>query len=198
MDCAAAWRGTENLCFDLILDPGMVNQLMKLSTEHFLSVYDDFDAKLKAAGMPSATWMNIPIPNGRVHIPSNDFSFMISPEQFEEFALPTLQEEVKTMTHNIFHVDGKGVAKHIDNILDVKEVKAIQWVQGMGDDYPIMQHIPFIKRVQSKGASIIVDLDKKDLDAFMSEVSPVGIFLWVATESKEEEETIIKRLLKWK
>ncbi len=198
MDCVAAWRGTENLCVDLMIDPDLVNQLMKLSTEHFLDVFDDFDQKLKAAGMPSATWMNIPVPGGRLHIPSNDFSFMISPEQFDEFALPTLQQEVKTMTHNIFHVDGKGVANHIDSILSVKEIKAIQWVQGMADDYPVMQHIPFIKYVQSQGVSIIVDLDKKDLEAFMNEVSPAGIFLWVATDNKEEEDSIIRRLLKWK
>ena len=197
MDCAAAWRGTENLCIDMLTNATLVNKLMNLSTEHFLDVYNDFDVKLKAAGMPSATWMNIPIPDGRMHIPSNDFSFMISPEQFDEFALPVLQNEVKTMTHNIFHVDGKGVANHIDSILSVKEVKAIQWVQGMADDYPIMQHIPFIKYLQSKGVSIIVDLDKNDLEAFIKEVSPVGIFLWVAVEDKEEE-AVIRRLLKWK
>ncbi len=197
MDCAAAWRGTENLCMDMMLAPEQVKKLMELSSRHFLEVYDDFDKKLKAAGMPSVTWMNFPV-EGRLHIPSNDFSFMIAPSQFDEFALPTLQSEVKTMTHNIFHVDGKGVANHIDSILSVKEVRAIQWVQGMADDYPVMQHIPFIKYLQSGDVAVIVDLDKQDLEAFMKEISPKGIFLWVATDNKEEEEAIIKRLLTWK
>ena len=198
MDCAAAWRGTESLCFDMLMEPSLVQELMRLSREHFLDVYDEFDVLLKSHGQPSVTWMNIPVRNGRMHIPSNDFSFMISPEQFNEFALETLQEEVKTMTHNVFHVDGKGVANHIDSIMSVPEVKAIQWVQGMGDDYPIMQHLDFIRYVQSKGHSIIVDLDKSDLDEFMRIMSPKGIFLWVASDNEEEEEMIIKKLLKWK
>jgi uroporphyrinogen-III decarboxylase len=198
MDCAAAWRGSENLCFDMVMDPEMVKLLLKKSTEHFLDFYDEFDTLLKKNAQPSVTWMNIPVENGRMHIPSNDFSFMISPEMFDEYALPILQEEVKTMSHNVFHVDGKGVANHINSILSVPEVRAIQWVQGMADDYPIMQHIPFIKHVQSKGASIIVDLDKSDLEQFMDTVSPRGIFLWIATENEEEENAILKKLLKWK
>ena len=198
MDCAAAWRGSENLCYDMMLDPGMVNELLRLSTEHLLDIYDEYYELLSAHNQPSVTWMNIPIPGGRMHIPSNDFSFMISPAQFDEYALPILQREVKTMTHNVFHVDGKGVANHIDSILSVPEVRAIQWVQGVADDYPIMQHLPFIRYVQSKNASIIVDLDKTDLDKLMQSVSPKGIFLWIATENEEEELAIIKKLHKWK
>jgi len=198
MDCAAAWRDSEKLCFDLLLDPDMVHELLRLSTEHLLDVYDEYYELLTAHNQPSVTWMNIPVPGGRMHIPSNDFSFMISPEQFDEFALPILKEEVKTMTHNVFHVDGKGVAKHIDSILSVPQIHAIQWVQGMADDYPIMQHLEFIKYVQSKGASIIVDLHKSDLEKFMEVIPPKGIFLWVATDNEEEELAIIKKLLRWK
>ncbi len=56
---------------------------------------------------------------GRMHIPSCDFSALISPRLFEEFCLPMLQREVQAMMHNVFHVDSKGVATHIDMILDV-------------------------------------------------------------------------------
>ncbi len=52
---------------------------------------------------------------GRMHIPSCDFSTMISQDFFNEFGLPLLQREVKTMTQNVFHMDGKGVARHLDS-----------------------------------------------------------------------------------
>ena len=32
--------------------------------------------------LPSCTWMNLPIPNGWMHIPSADFSFMISLDDY--------------------------------------------------------------------------------------------------------------------
>ena len=97
---------------------------------------------------------------------------MISPDDYIEFGLPILKEEVKTMTHNIFHVDGKGVANHIDAILSVPEVQCIQWVQGMADDYPIMQHLDFIRYIQSRNRGIIVDLAKEDLDEYMEKCRP--------------------------
>lgn len=45
MDCALAWRGVNNLCMDLIIDPEHAQQLFNLSTAHFLEVYDEYDRK---------------------------------------------------------------------------------------------------------------------------------------------------------
>jgi hypothetical protein len=197
MDCALAWRGVNDICMDFLTDAGNVQKLFDLSTVHFLEVFDEYDRILKAHNMPSCNWMNLPV-DGRLHVSSADFSFMISPDDYIRYGLPILQWEVQTMTHNIFHVDGKGVANHIDAVLSVPERKCIQWVQGMGDDYPIMQHLDFIRYVQSKRKGIIVDLSKNDLDAFMEKMSPKGIFLWIATENEEEEMFIINKLLRWK
>ena len=102
------------------------------------------------------------------------------------------------MTHNVFHVDGRGVAKHMEAILSVPEVHAVQWVQGVGKDYPIMQWVPFIKDLQAKQVPVVVDLSKDDLDDFISVMDPRGLFLWVATESEAEELRILKRIEKWK
>ncbi len=169
--------------------------MIALAIADFEQIYDRFDALLKQAQQLSVSWMGIPT-FGRMHIPSCDFSSLISRRHFEQFCLPVLQREVRTMTHNVFHVDGKGVAKHLDAILDVPEVHAIQWVQGVGDDYPIMQWVPLIKRIQAR-APVIVDLKKSELEPFMAEVEPEGIFLWVATENEEEERDLLKRVESW-
>jgi hypothetical protein len=101
LDCALAWRGINNLCMDLIMDPENAQKLFDLSTEHFLEVYNVYDDLLKANHTPSSTWINIPVPNGRMHIPSADFSFMISPEDFEKYGLPILKEEVNPDAHGL-------------------------------------------------------------------------------------------------
>jgi hypothetical protein len=195
VDCAAAWRDPQQLCFDMIESPDEVHRLIEIAVQDFERIFDHFDAPLKAAKQLSVTWMGIPS-FGRMHIPSCDFSSLISPRLFEEFCLPVLQREVKTISHNVFHVDGKGVAKNLDAILSVPEVHAIQWVQGAGSDVPIMQWVPLIKRIQAR-RPVIVDLNKRELDAFMQEVRPEGIFLWVATENADEEEDILKRVTRW-
>jgi hypothetical protein len=197
LDCVAAWRDPQQLCLDMIDAPERVEQMAELALADFEMIYDHFDGILKMAGQPSVSWMGIPT-FGKMHIPSCDFSALISPDFFQRFGLPILQREVETMTHNIFHVDGFGVAKNIDTILTVPSVHAVQWVQGMGDDYPIMQWVPFIKSLQSRGVPVVVDLGKEELDGFMDVMDPTGLFLWVATEEEQEELEILKRLDKWR
>lgn len=196
LDCVAAWRDPQQLCFDMIESPERVKQLADLAMADFHTIFDHFDAMLRAHNQLSVCWMGIPS-FGKMHVPSDDFSALISPAFYQEFGLPLLKREVQGMTHNIYHVDGKGVAKHLDAILSVPEVDAIQWVQGVGTDYPIMQWVPFIKGLQERGVPVIVDLAKQDLDAFMQEMHPKGLFLWIATESEEEELDILKRVSKW-
>jgi hypothetical protein len=195
MDCVAAWRDPQQLCLDVLIYPDEVKQLIKLANQHFQELYDYFDTMLKNQNQLSVAWMGIPS-FGKMHIPSCDFSAMVSPEQFDEFCLPVIVDEVKAMTHNIFHLDGKGVAKNIDRILDLQEINAIQWVQGMGDDAPILQWIPFIKRIQDAGKSVVVDLQLNELDDFINEMDPKGLLLCIAADEKIQPD-IIKQIEKW-
>ncbi len=196
LDCAAAWRDPQQLCLDMVDDPDQVKQLAERAIADFETIYDHFDAMLKARGQLSVSWMGIPS-RGRMHIPSCDFSALISPVFFRDFGLPVLQREVKTMTHNVFHVDGPGVAKHLDAILSVPEIHALQWVQGVGDLQPIMQWVPFIKQLQARGIPLIVDLDRTELAQFVDAMDPHGLFLWVAATDEEDELALLELVQRW-
>lgn len=135
LDCVAAWRGVQSLCLDLAMAPEKLQPLLELSIREFQHIYGHFDAILKAGRQPSVTWLGIPS-FGRLHIPSCDFASMISTRHFTEFSLPLLRREMAGMTENIYHVDGKGVAQHLDALLALPEIHAIQWVQGLGQDWP--------------------------------------------------------------
>lgn len=196
LDCASALRGIHETCLDIYDNEEHLKQLIDICIRDFQNIYDRFDSLLKSHNQLSVTWMNIPS-FGKMHIPSCDFSDFISCKQFEEFCLPSLLQEVKPMTHNIFHVDGKGVAKHLDMILDVNEIQAIQWVQGVGQDMPIMQWLPLIKKVLRKGKSIVLDIKKQELEGIIDALSPEGLYLCIEAEDDKEEKKILKRIEKW-
>ncbi len=197
IDTAVAWRGQTEFCLDLYDDPDFAHSLLDLSARDFGAIYDRFDATLKAAGMPSVTWMGIPA-RGKMHIPSCDFASMVSPEHFEEFVYPELERQCGMMSHNVFHVDGKGVARHLDRLLELPGVQAYQWVQGVGDDEPMMQWVPLIRKIQERGKGVVVDVAGSELDAFMREVSPKGIYLCIGTDDEEEEIAIIRKMENWR
>jgi hypothetical protein len=196
LDVLAALRGTEPLLLDLVDRPDAPLALLDQICAESLAVYDYFHEMLRAKGQPSATWMAIPS-FGKMHIPSCDFAYMISTRQFMKYQWEINAREMRPMTHNIYHVDGKGVAHHLDEILQLPNLHAIQWVQGVGDDMPIMQWVPLIKRIQAVGKSVMVDLAHSELEDFMAAVRPEGILLTMASQDEEEEFAILKRIARW-
>jgi len=195
LDCAAAFRDPQQLCIDFLIDPHEVKQLIDISSRDFEQIFNYFDSILKKHNQLSVAWMGIPS-FGKMHIPSCDIASMISPQQFEEFILPGIQKEVKLVSHNVFHLDGKGVANHVDHLLDIPEINAIQWVQGVGDDFPIMQWVPFIKKIQAAGKSVVVDVQVSELESFISEMDSKGLMLCIAADEKIQPD-IIRRIEKW-
>lgn len=69
---------------------------------------------------------------GKGHIAQTDFANMISPVHFKEFCLPDLRREFSGMDKIIFHMDGKGVATHVDDLLCEPGIDAIQWCRESG------------------------------------------------------------------
>jgi hypothetical protein len=195
LDCVADWRDPQQLCLDLTDSPDRVHAALQVANDSFLPVFDHYDELLKSHGLPSVTWMGIPT-RGKMHIPSCDFSALISTADFCEFYLPTLEKEVQHTTHNIFHVDGTGVLRHINQILALPQIQAIQWVQGVGDDLPIMQWLPVIKRIQAAGKGVVVDLQLSELEPFIAAMEPRGLYLCIAAEESLQPD-ILKRVAKW-
>ena len=62
---------------------------------------------------------------------------------FDEFVLPELAESCRKLDRTIYHLDGVGELNHLDSLLTIKELNAIQWVPGAGqpgrDKWPEVQ-----------------------------------------------------------
>ena len=196
LDGLDALRGTTGLCMDMYDDPKALHRLLERCFAPFFLVMDMMHEKLKANNQLSVSWMNIPSYES-MHIPSCDLGSMISQPLFNEFSLPYIKKEIVHFEHNIFHLDGKGVANHIDVLLDLPQINAIQWVQGVGNDQPIMQWLPLIKKIQDAGKGVIVDLQLSELEEFISEMSPVGIYLCISESDLDIQKDILDRLMRW-
>ncbi len=195
LDCIAAWRGLDALFLDMATAPEKLEPLVELSVRDFQRIFGHFDALLRDRGQPSVTWLNLPCP-GRFHIPSCDVAAMISTRHFKQFSLPQLRCELAGMDRAIYHVDGKDVARHLDVILEQPEIQAIQWVQGLGADWPILQWIPLLKRILATGKSILVDVPTEELNEFMDRLPPEGVFLCLGVREGEEQD-ILRRVERW-
>jgi hypothetical protein len=195
IDCTAALRGTEAMSLDMLENPDGLKRLINMVFAEYPEIYNRYDARLKSHNQLSVTWMNLPSFE-TFNVLACDFSVNISPDHFNEFCLPVIQREAECFVHNVFHLDGKGVAKNIDSILDLPNLVGIQWVQGYGKDQPILQWVPLIIKIQNAGKSVIVDLLPEELDDFIKQLDPTGIMLWINADPASQDD-ILKRVKRW-
>ncbi len=198
MDTIDPIRGTQDLLIDMIDEPENVKKLIDKTTQPFFKIYDSFYDLYKKYEQPVVNFLNMPL-LGKNYIPAADLSTMFSQDCFKEYALDNLCNIMQHMDFNTFHLDGKGVAKHIDYIMQLPNLGAIQWVQGVGSDRPIMQWSPLIHKILNSKIPIVVDVDKEDLQDFIDEFKdPRGICLQIETYDIKEQQEIINKITDWK
>jgi 5-methyltetrahydrofolate--homocysteine methyltransferase len=57
---------------------------------------------------------------------------MIGPDMFDEFVKPELAASCRRLTNAFYHLDGIGQLPHLDSLLEIPELKGVQWVPGDG------------------------------------------------------------------
>jgi hypothetical protein len=197
-DHLAALRDPEVLAMDLVDHPEAVKDKLSESYRDFFRAFDFFYKILHAADMPSTTWTPY-VHDGKAYVPSNDFSCMVSPGMFREFFLPGIIEECRYYDRSIYHLDGPGALKHLDPLLDIPELDAVQWVPGAGNE-GFTKWIPVYKKIREAGKSIqITRIDLNELPILFENFSPEGI--WITTvqgiDSRETADAVLKRIEAW-
>jgi hypothetical protein len=117
---------------------------------------------------------------------------MVSSKAFRDFFLPPLVETMRTVDHRIYHLDGPGAIHHLDTLLELPELHAIQWVPDAGVTGRIMQWVPLIKRVQSKGKGIVVYVGPEEVESLLREVRPEGLCISTNCGTEAEARELLK------
>jgi hypothetical protein len=192
-DAIAAFRDPQELLIDTIEHPGEIKRLCERITTDFLQVYDLFHQKLSAAGMPSTTWCPATC-KGKFHVPSNDFSCMISDRAFEELFIPGIIRECRHMDRCIYHLDGPQALRYLDRLLDIPEIHAIQWVPGVEHDY-WADWVGVYQRIQQRKKALqILSVPAGDLQHLFESLRPEGV--WISSVSGIADEQTAEEALK--
>jgi hypothetical protein len=195
-DAIAAFRDPARLAMDLITNLPDVQRLLARLEGDYFAVYDQFYDKLRGAGMPITTWLPL-LSEGRYYVPSNDFSIMISPRMFQEIFLPGIVRECRFLDRSIYHLDGPGALRHLDAILAIPELHALQWVPGAGNE-EFTRWVWVYQRAQAAGKGIQVICQYGDLEAIMETLDPRGLFLSMSgVPDREAGLDMLARLERW-
>lgn len=183
-DALVSMRGPQQLCIDTLEDPDFITSKIMELYHGFCSIYDEMYQITTKYQTGSSNWMGIWHPK-RWYVTSCDFCCMISPEMFEELIIPELMKELQFLDQSIFHLDGCEALKHLDRLLQIKELDGIQWVYGAGA--PTASHwIETINKIQDAGKLVHIEVLPGELEFMLEHVKPEGVLLKINASSEAE------------
>jgi hypothetical protein len=198
-DHVAALRDPQQLAIDMVESLEHVKtELVRSQMEYFMA-YNHFYDKIISGGSFACSWMGSLFGEGKFYIPSNDFSCMISKRMFDEVFLEGIAAECKFLDQSIYHLDGPGALRHLESILQINDLDAVQWVCGAGNE-GYRRWVDVYRRIQQAGKALTLIITLEELPMVFETLQPQGVY-FMNIEGIGDEDTaseVIKRIEKWK
>ena len=130
IDVLASLRGAQDTLFDLLDEPEKVGQRIQEVTDVYYDYYDRFYDVIKDKdGGNAYTVFQIWGPGRTVKLQC-DFSAMMAPEDFRKYIQPSLRTQSENVDHVLYHLDGPAAIKHMDALMEIEGIDALQWTIG--------------------------------------------------------------------
>jgi hypothetical protein len=132
VDILASLVGTQELLVYMLDCPKHVHRFLERLTELYFEYYDRLYEVIKdekGGSCFSAFWIWGPGKTAKLQC---DYSAMISPAMFREFVQPYLREQCRRLDYSVFHLDGPPCLQHLEPLMEINELQAIQWQPGAG------------------------------------------------------------------
>ncbi|PJB73612.1 MAG: hypothetical protein CO095_05680, partial [Armatimonadetes bacterium CG_4_9_14_3_um_filter_58_7] len=145
----------------------------------------------------STSWIPFYHP-GPAYIPSCDFWCMLSDDFSRNAVLPDILTEMEAMERSVFHLDGPQALRHLDLLLEIPNLNAVQWVYGAGNG-PAAKWVNVYKRIQAAGKGFLIHADDaQDALTVLEQTGPKGAWLFVgqAFDSVDETDRFIAEIQK--
>jgi hypothetical protein len=192
IDALSHMRSPDNIMEDLVLNPNNVKQAVRTITKAWLDTNDEFFDILIPYndGGSCIGWLNTWAPGRHAQLQC-DLSVMISSEFFEEFVMDELKQACDTMDYPLYHFDGIEQIRHLDMLLSLDKLAMIQWTSVVAQPPP-MRSIPTLKKIQSAGKGLLLNVPPEYAEELMSNLSPKGLYIVTETKTEDEAKHFVK------
>ncbi len=166
-------RGSGPLCMDVLEQPERITTAVDAIYAAWHTAYTRLYDIAMGHGAGLIHWLGI-WSNRPYMIPACDFNFMIGPREFERLLLPDIARQAATVGRAVFHLDGPGAARHIDALLEVPDIQAIQFTPGSGTP-SALAWVDMFRKIQRKGRSVLAICPPHEVIALREALRPEGL-----------------------
>lgn len=194
LDIIAAVMGADKMFIEMIDFPDKIHELLDTLYYVWEKAFNaHWDIIRSDDGYSAYTHYNI-MGEGRTSVLQSDISCMMSEDMFNEFELPYLKKQCKILDNVIYHLDGPGAVRHLDSILSIDDISAVQWVPGAGsagNSDECWYHL--YDKIVHKGKGLYVFLWPNEIDAFIEKYGNGRILIRTLVDSAEEQKMLVNK-----
>lgn len=196
IDILSAMRDPQTLMMDLIERPAWVRRRVD---EINLAYFDAFDrfyelTKDPAGGNVFAAF-NVWGPGKSAKVQC-DACAMFSPAMFREFVTPALTEQCRWLDFSMYHLDGPDALVHVDELLAIEPLHAIEWTPGAGQPGggdPCW--FDLYRRIKAGGKSVqAIGVRYDQVIPLLDAVGPDGMYLMTNARSEDDALALVEKV----
>ena len=132
LDVLAAIKGTDKVLLDTVMQPEVLERQMQQINDIYFRVFDELYDIIREGDEMAFCYFSSWAP-GKMSKLQSDISTMISVDDYRRFVQPFIREQCQKIDYTLYHLDGVGAMHHLDALLEIEELNAIQWTPGVGE-----------------------------------------------------------------
>lgn len=184
-------RGSAALCMDVVDRPERVQEAVDAIYAAWHRAFSALYRITLTRGAGIIHWLGI-WSSRPYMIPACDFNALIGPRKFETLFLPDIARQAETAGRAVFHLDGPDAARHIDALLEVPAIRAIQFTPGAGTP-SALAWVEMFRKIQRRGRSVFVICPVDEVLELCEALPPEGLAVMVdGSLSSDEMETLFE------
>ncbi len=196
MDTLSSLRGAQALCFDLVDRPEWVEEKIREINDVWFAAYQRIYDLIKLDDGSSAFGAFYIWGPGKIAKVQCDASAMFSPKMYRRFVLPALTAQCGWLDHSLYHLDGTQALIHLDALLEIAPLDAIEWTPQAGiETGGNKRWHALYRRILSAGKSVqVVNVEPDEVVPLLDAIGNQGVYLLIQFKNEQEVEQLLKRV----
>ncbi|MDA3879487.1 MAG: hypothetical protein PF436_03785 [Prolixibacteraceae bacterium] len=199
LDTLGGLYGSDQALLKTMMDPNGLKQQLQTINDIYFEVFDTLYDIIREGDEMAFCYFSLWAP-GKVSKLQSDISVMVSEDDYREYALPYLREQAQKIDYTLYHLDGVDAIRHLDAILEIEELNAIQWTPGYGEPQGgDPKWYDLYKRILASGKSIManwVTLD--ELKPLLDNIGGEGVHINVDFKTEDDIEKAVRIIEKYR
>jgi hypothetical protein len=133
---------------------------------------------------------------GKVAKVQCDPAAMFSPDMFLRFVVPGLTEQCEWLDHSMFHLDGTQAMCHLDSLLDIQALDAIEWTPQAGIERGgNPRWFDMYRKILDAGKAVqVVGISADEVIPLLDAIGGKGVYVLTSFDSYDEADRLMEEV----